>query len=135
MMTHVEDLRDWIRQEMTVSEEDILGLHRERVGRILGVTSDGRVFFRINKNRLDAESQIGAYLIGKLFARIVGYSEHDTASNQELTESLRMPAGTVRGTLSKMRDKGTAEAVEKGLHRVPINSIPRLLEIMEEQLK
>lgn len=133
-MSNEKSLQDWIKGEMTISEEEVLNNHKERIARILGVTQDGGVFFRIDKSGLDAEGQIGAYLIGKLFAHVGDFAEEETVSNQELAQALRMPAGTIRGTLTRMRDRGTAESTQRGLHRVPINTLPKLLRQIELQM-
>lgn len=132
-MSTETSLKDWIQEEMTVSEENILGAHKERIARILGITQDGEVLFRVDKNQLDAEGQIGAYMIGKLFAQVAGYAEDAAASNQEFEQALRMRPGTIRGTLKRMRDKGTAESTEPGLNRVPINNLPKVLKQIESQ--
>lgn len=128
------DLGDWIRKSMTVTETDVLNRHKERIAKIIGVTSEGLIVYQVDKNRLDAEKQIGAYLIGKLFARVAGFVSDDTVSNRELETELAMPEGTVRGTLAKMRKHGSAVSSGPGVHRVPVNGIPSLLDSIEQSL-
>lgn len=133
-MSAEEDLKEWIKREITISEEDVLSLHKARLAKILGVTREGKVLFRIDKNQLDAVAQIGACLLGRLLAKLAGYTDEDFVTNKELEDWLKMPSGTVRGRLTGMREEGMAESVGPGRHRIPANSIPSLLDYVEKQL-
>ncbi len=130
-------LRDWIRSEMTMEKPDILTQVKQRVARLLGVSSDGKVAFRISDDqagRLGADEKILLYVMGKLYAQAAGYTETDSVSNAELQRELGMPEGTVRAKLTGLRRAGFLTSDKPGSHAIVRNRITAALGDIERKL-
>src|SRR5438445_1960153 len=130
-------LKDWIRSEMTLEKPDILLQMKDRVARLVGVSSDGKVGFRLTADqlkRLGAEEKILLYAIGKLYAQAAEYSETDLVSNSELQTNLGMPEGTVRGKLTILRRAGFVSSEKAGMHAIARNRILEALGDIESKL-
>ncbi len=125
-------LKDWIRSEMTLEKPDILLQVKDRVARLLGVSTEGTVGFRLTAEqleRLGAEEKILLYTLGKLYAQAADYADTDSVTNAELQANLGMPEGTVRGKLTLLRKSGFVNSEKPGTHNIARN---RILEVLAE---
>jgi DNA-binding transcriptional ArsR family regulator len=123
-----DELRDWVRQNMTIDEERVLDDHKDLVSRFLGLAPDGRVFVRLDKRKLTTTEQVALYLVGKVYSNVAGYSESVEASNEELGRELGMPGGTVRRATMELRQAGWIVTAERGSQRVILNALAAILE-------
>src|SRR5438445_13294475 len=114
-------LKDWIRSEMTLEKPDILLQMKDRVARLVGVSSDGKVGFRLTVDqlkRLGAEEKILLYAIVKHYAKAAEYSETDLVSNSELQINLGMQEGILRRKLTILRRPGFVSSEKAGMHAI-----------------
>jgi hypothetical protein len=119
---------------MTVDEESVLSQQKDLVARFLGLTSDGRVFLRLAKDKLTTTEQVALYLVGKIYANVAGYSESVDASNDELGRELGMPGGSVRRVTMELRKAGVIATTERGSQRVILNALPAILNRIGERI-
>ena len=122
---------------MTLEKADILLQVRDRVARLVGVSSDGKVGFRLTDEQisgLGADDKILLYAIGKLYAQAAEYSQTDSVSNNELKVNLGMPEGTVRGKLTALRRSGFIYSEKAGIHAIARNRILEALGNIEKRI-
>jgi len=129
-----DELRSWIRETMTVDEESVLNQHRDLVARFLGLTTDGRVFIRVEKGKLTTTEQVALYLVGKTYSKVAGYSKSAEASNDELERELGMPGGTVRRVTMELRKAGWIAAGIRGSQEVVLNALPIILKKIDSEI-
>lgn len=121
------DLRNWVRDSLTIDEVKALDPYREFLGRVVRVTTQGRVHLQPSTETWSADDRISLFLIGKVLARIAGYIEEETAANLELSIELSMPEGTVRGRLTHLRNGRSVLSSGRGSHRINSAAIGRIL--------
>lgn len=105
---------------MTVDIESELSKYKEKVKSLISLTPSGEVLLK--QSDLKAKEKILIYLIGKAYAKVVGYSE-STATNKELIDALHLPEGTVKHNLFQLRNEGLVLSVKGGLHQIKIAAI------------
>lgn len=121
-----DDLRQWVIENMTVDDKSVLMENKERVSQLVGITSEGKVVLKVEKESMNAQELVLVYLLGKLFANTAGYANEKSAKNSEIAEELGIPAGTVGRCLLELRKSGMARPVEGG-HELVLSSLPSLL--------
>ena len=114
----MEELKKWVKEELTVTEVNELARNKEKVKELIRVTSEGTVVFRVDSTRLSAKEIIYLYMIGKTYAHVAGYVDKESVSNKELIGTLNLPEGTVGRTLKELRDGKYIIAGGTGIHRV-----------------
>ena len=133
-MSANDALAEWVRKEMTVVGPSVLMEVRDRVARLLGVTADGVVVFKLSadqRSKLNARDQILLYSTGKMYAHAAGYCPEDSVSNAELTTNLGMPDGTVKSQLKALRDAHLLNSSRDGVHTIPVNRVLEVLSTIE----
>jgi len=136
-MSGSHELADWVRREMTVERGDILSRSKERVSKILGITPQGQVEFRISADglsRLNARDKVLLYALGKLYANVAGYAADEAVSSIEFVTGLGIPRGTVDRTLKELRESHQLNAVREGVHSLPTNRVPEVLTEIEGRI-
>jgi len=98
----LEELKKWVKEELTVTEVNELRRHKEKVKELIGITSGGMVVFKADSTKLSAKEIICLYMIGKVYARVAGYVDEDSVANKELIEALNLPEGTIRYALKEL---------------------------------
>jgi predicted transcriptional regulator len=116
----LSNLREWIKQELTVDFENELSKHKEKVKALLQLTPSGQIF--ISRLDLTAKQRIIAYMVGKVYAEFAKYSDDGTVTNKELMDALHMPEGTVKYTLHELRNEGIIISKD-GMHQIKIEQI------------
>jgi len=129
-----KELQDWIQKNMISDEFEILSSYKERIARIVGITSSGNIVFRVNLSTFDNKLRIAFYLIGKLMAYFVEKVEKPAASNKEIESILGIPKGTVGRSLKELREQYIVRQMERGLHEIIVNKIPEIIECTEKQV-
>jgi len=119
----LEELRKWVKEELTVTEIDNLAKNKDKVKQLVGITTDGRIVFKVDASNFLAKEVICLYMIGKAYALIAGYVETETVTNKELIEALRLPEGTIAYTLKDLRDEKLVIAERTGIHRISHDKI------------
>lgn len=114
----MEDLKKWVKEELTVTEIDTLAKNKEKVKQLIGVTNDGRIIFKVDTSRLLAKEIICLHMIGKAYAQIAGYTDTEAVTNKELIETLRLPEGTIGYTLKELRDEKVIVSEKTGVHHI-----------------
>ncbi len=131
------ELAGWVRKEMTVERGDVLVQAKERVAKLLGVTADGEVEFKVAAEglaRLHAPDKILLYALGTLYAHVAGYSQDETVTAPELSARLGLPKGTVDPALKSLREAHFLNAAEKGAYSLPLNRVLEVLADIEGKL-
>lgn len=113
-------LDQWIRKELTVDIESELSKYKDKVKSLVSLAPSGEVILK--RSSLKAKEKILIYLVGKAYAKVVGYSEN-TATNKELIDALHLPEGTVKHNLFQLRNEGLILSVKGGLHQIKIAAI------------
>lgn len=137
-MEEASSLRDWARRELTVKKSDILWEARDRIARLVGISTDGSVSFRIpaeDLEKLTTRERILLYMVGKLYSEAAGYTDDATVSNSELAQNLGMPDGTVKSQLKVLRDRRYIKAVQAGTHSISADRILDALSSVEAKVE
>jgi len=124
----LEELKKWVKEELTVTEIDTIAKNKEKVKQLIGITADGRIIFKVDTSRLLAKEIICLYMIGKVYAQIVGYVDTESVTNKELIEALRLPEGTIGYSLKELRDERLIIAERTGVHHVSHDKIGDVLD-------
>lgn len=124
----MEELKKWVKEELTVTEIDTIAKNKEKVKQLIGITADGRIIFKVDTSRLLAKEIICLYMIGKVYAQIVGYVDTESVTNKELIEALRLPEGTIGYSLKELRDERLIIAERTGVHHVSHDKIGDVLD-------
>jgi len=98
-----------------------------KVKKLVRVKRDGTpVIF--DRDRLTQDELIMAYLIGRFFAEKLGFVDKNTATNKEISETLRLPEKVLAARLSELVKRGFVEKVSRGEHRVVLANLERFLD-------
>ena len=124
----MEELKKWVKEELTVTEVNELTRHKEKVKELIGITSDGMIVFKVDSTKLTAKEIICLYMIGKVYAHVAGYIDEESVSNKELIEALNLPEGTIGRALKELRDRKFIIAEKTGIHRILYDKIEDILE-------
>ena len=120
-----ETLEEKIKSEMTVDYSDALEKNFESAKKMIGITQEGKVTI-VQQDVLGGEDRIVLYLIGKVYAKRVGYTKDDGVANRELLEELGVKEGSLFPWLKFLRDSGKIRQREAGkfsTHYIPQNLI------------
>jgi len=129
----MEELKKWIKEELTVSPVDDLVNSKDKVKEVLGISSDGKIVFKVNLAKLTARETISLYMIGKVYAKVAGYVDTEAVTNKELIEELKLPEGTIGYTLKELQDERIIVAEKAGIHRILYAKIGRILDTVLEK--
>ena len=135
-MSGNQELAEWVRKEMAMDRGDVLMSAKERVAKLVGITADGGVAFRLppeGLSKLRAKDKILLYAVGKLYANVAGYAADETISNNELAVNLGLPRGTVDPTLKELREAHLLNAPREGAHSLPLNRVLEVLADIEKK--
>lgn len=124
----MEELKKWVKEELTVMEVNELARHKEKVKELIGITSDGMVVFKVDSTKLSAKETICLYMIGKVYAHVAGYVDEESVANKELIEVLNIPEGTIGRALKELRDRKFVIAEKTGIHRIRYDKMGSILE-------
>ena len=131
-----KELRQWVLSHMTTEAESELDLYKEQVAKLVSLTSTGDVIFNVDLPKLDAQTQILLFLIGKLYARIGGLVDSDTVTNEEIAKYGRGSSGGQRWALTKLRQAHFIESTSPGVHHILPSQIGRAFkEIISERVR
>jgi len=132
-----DNLKNRIIEEMTVDYASALEKNFDLAKQFVRITKDGRVDVQF-REKLTGQYQILLYLIGKLYAREVGFATTDDVGNKELTDELGIPKGSLLPWLKDLRDKRKIQQIKKGRyahHSIAVNMVEKTLKSIEKKLK
>ena len=130
-----KSLEDWIRSELTVDIAQELAKHKDTIKNFIKLIPDGSVLV-INQKSLTAKDKVALYMIGKLYANYVRYSNEKAVRNKELEDALGLPEGTVKNVLFRLRKENYVVSVEEGVHQIKFDRIGDILnEIKGKKLR
>jgi len=130
------ELRKRIIEEMTVDYSSALEKNFNLAKQFIRITREGRIDI-LFKDKLNGENQILLYLIGKLYAKEVGFIATDDVGNKELMDELGIPSGSLLPWLKELREKNRIKQVKKGrytYHIIPINLVEKILKGIERKI-
>ena len=131
------DLKKRIIEEMTVDYSNALGKNFDLAKQFIRITKDGKVDI-LFKDKISGEDKILLYLIGKLYAKEVGFIATDDAGNKELMNEIGIPEGSLLPWLKNLRDKNKIKQIKKGRythHSISVNLVERILKRVEGKIK
>jgi len=130
-----KSLEDWIKSELTVDIAQELAKHKDTIKNFIKLIPDGSVLV-INQKSLTAKDKVALYMIGKLYANYVRYSNEKAVRNKELEDALGLPEGTVKNALFRLRKENYVVSVEEGVHQIKFDRIGDILnEIKGKKLR
>jgi len=127
--------RKKILNEMTADYSDSLRKNFDLAKQFIRITKDGNVDILV-KEKLTGKEQILLYLVGKMYAKEAGLAATDDVGNNELTEQLGIPIGSLKPRLKELRDKKKIKQIKRErnvYHRVPVTLIEGILKVVEEK--
>lgn len=131
------NLKKKIIEEMTVDYSNALGKNFDLAKRLIRITKEGKVDIP-SKNKLNSKEQILLYLIGKLYAKEVGYADEEAVGSEELMNELGMVRGSLDPALKELRDAKKIKPMKKGrckYHSIFVNLVESTLKSLEPKLK
>ena len=134
--TSADNLTKRIIEEMTVDYSNALEKNFSLAKQFIRITKDGKVDI-LAKDRLNGKEQILLYLIGKLYAKEVGFTATDSVGNKELMDELGIPEGSLFPWLKDLRDENNIKQVKKErrvYHFIPINLVERTLKSIAKNI-
>ena len=134
--TSADNLTKKIIEEMTVDYSNALEKNFSLAKQFIRITKDGKVDI-LAKDRLKGKEQILLYLIGKLYAKEVGFTATDNVGNKELMDELGIPEGSLFPWLKDLRDENNIKQFKKErrvYHFIPINLVERTLKSIEKKI-
>jgi|Deesub1362A_J573_1020465.scaffolds.fasta_scaffold01624_8 DNA-binding transcriptional ArsR family regulator len=105
-----------------------------KVKRVVKVKKDGTPVIVCDRRRLSQSELITCYLIGKFFAKKLELTDTDTATNKELSKTLKMDERVVSARLKDLRDEGLVEQVARGEHKISTVNLESFLDKILEKI-
>ena len=130
-------LKEMIVKEMSVDYSNALEKNFNLAKQFIRITKDGKVDV-LCKEKVTGPEQILVYLIGKLYAKEVGFATTGDASNKELLNELGIPKGSLLPWLKELRDKNKIDQVKREKykhHSVSINFVEKILHDVDKKIK
>ncbi len=130
------DLGEMIRDEMVIDYSKVLNKIFDVAKKYIRVTNNGTVDVLV-KHKVPLKMQIILYLIGKLYAHEVNFSDTDSVGNQELMNELGIIKGSLLPRLKELRDQKKIKRVKVGRyvhHTIQVNLIERALKEVETKI-
>lgn len=130
-------LEERIRNEMTVDYHDALEKNFETAKELIAITPDGKISLRKSAG-LGGEDKILLYLIGKVYAKKVGFTTDEKVANEELMNELGIKQGSLLPWLKFLRDKNLIKNELKGnkaYHYITHNHIERMLNEITKKIQ
>ena len=136
MNENKNQLKRRIKEEMTINYKNILEKNFDFANKMIKVSEDGRTDIIISDKDIIIEDQILLYLIGKLYAKEVGYIEHGEATRIELLTELGISENSIGPILSRLKDKGmikTRKEKNKPYFSVKMNLVRKILNSINDK--
>lgn len=131
-----EALAEKIRKKLLI-ESEITDEILDKASKLIGLTKDGKIIFKVDRGKLSMADQILLYLVAKKLAHEAELVDRDSCSTSELSRELGIPMKVVAARLSELLKKGFVERLEIGTYRVsPIavsETINRLEGLLSEE--
>jgi len=134
-----EALAEKIRKKLVI-ESEITDEVIDKASRLIGLTKEGKIIFKIDRGRLSIADQVLLYLIAKRLAYEAELVGRDSCSLSELAQELGISVRVVAARLSELLRKNLVERLETGTYRVSplaisetINRLEGLLQVDREQ--
>ena len=135
-MEEQQSLKQRILEEMTVNYSSNLEKNFDIAKRFIRITPDGFVEVLV-RDKLGGKDQIVLYLIGKMYAKEVGYVSDEYVGNGELLERLGFPVGSLLPFLKELREQNLVRQVKREnnvFHTVPPAKIEEILSTVDKKL-
>jgi hypothetical protein len=126
------DLGEWIRQKMTVDDNQILNENKDIISTLVGLSPEGKVMLKVVRERFNGRQIVLLYLVGKLYSKVAGYSQERSASNSEIINETGLPSGTVGRCLLELHKQGYVRDGSNGGHELVPSSIPSILASLKD---
>lgn len=130
-------LKQRIAEEMTADYSNALEKNFDLAKQFVRITKDGKVEVLV-KEKVSGVEQILLYLIGKLYAKEVGYIPTNDTGNVELMNELGIPKGSLLPWQKILRDEKKITKVKKGKHvnhSIASNVVERVLKSIDVKLR
>ena len=124
-----QGLADRIKAEMTSDHSDALERNLEEAKRFVRLTNTGKVDVLV-KEQVNNELKVALYLVGKLYAKTAELATTSGVGNEELSNELGLPMGSVLPALMSLRNKHIAQRIREGgsvQHAIYARCVERIL--------
>ncbi|MEM2175602.1 MAG: hypothetical protein QXI58_08305 [Candidatus Micrarchaeia archaeon] len=134
------ELKKWIEKELIISGggetlSNILDPIKEDVKNFIRLTKDGNIYLLPATQELPKYYQIYLYFIGKAYSYVANLSNSDEVTNKELENNLRLPEGTVKGSLKVLRESDWIFSLKPGLHKLNYSKLNEAFKTLIESIK
>lgn len=128
-------LKDLIRENLLVDEQEIIRRILPRVKRLVGFTREGKIIFMTDMSRIPKIYQILLYLLGKRLANLAELADSPDASIKELSSALGFAENYTRALLSELLARGLIARSELGLYNVELARLEEIAHLIESKLE
>ena len=95
--------------------------------RLFHFTDKGEIIFTFDREKLNIEEKITLYLMSKAYSKLLGKSDTDVATNNEISQMMKIPYNSTRGSAANnLRRKGIIIS-ENGEHRIVYGKVKPML--------
>ena len=128
-------LKDLIREELTVDEQEIVRRILPRVKRFIGFTKEGKIIFMADASKLPRIYWILIYVLGKRLANLAELVDSPNASIKELSDALGFAENYTRAFLSELFERGLITRSDSGLYNVGLTKLEEIMRLLESKLE
>jgi hypothetical protein len=129
-----EKIRKKLLIESIITDETI-----DKASRLIGLTKNGKIIFKIDRRKISISDQILLYLAGKKLAYEAELVESDTCSITELRDELGINEKVIGARLSELIKKSQVDRLEAGLYKINpiviIDVLNRIEGVLSEESK
>jgi hypothetical protein len=113
-----EDLAQKIKEKLQIKKLVITDELLNDAAKLIGITDDGKIVFKIDRTHLPVTDQILLLLAGFKLAAEARLREKPHSSLDEITEALQINPRIVRARLSELAASYKISRVEKGVYAI-----------------
>jgi predicted HTH transcriptional regulator len=122
-------------EDLIYDEEEEFERLVPKVKKVVMVKKTGDPVFVCDRNLLSTSEIIMVYLIGKFFAKKLGFVEEESATNDELHRSLKIKKNVLAARLNDLRKEGLVEQVARGKHKISTVKLEEFLDNVLQKIE
>jgi len=127
---------DKIRKILVVDEHTIWEKTLEQVSKLIMLTEEGDVFFKVKKSDMTNKDIILLYMVGKKFSFEGKLVESDTVNLDELSEFLGINKQKVASRISELKSEQKVKLVNRGYYSLQTYILEKAIdEMLDKYLK
>jgi len=127
------ELAERIREKLTVDEAEVIDRTLDRLSKLIGLTKNGKVVFKVDRGKTTTKTLLALYMAGKHMAKQAGYVEDDTVSMDELARELGTDPRIAAARASDLRREGKLINVGRGSYIINPSAIESIMSEAEKE--